>query len=167
VLPTCQKLAASGSFFRRFVPFRFRLLFERRDGRPTTLKQRFRYESHKNGSKRQHMAASRWSFAPSCSARRRPGTGVFGGWAELRSLERKPHIWRTLCQLIPSDTRNVGPWLEGVESPLFDRDNYASKARTSAGAASNHHFRDVKSICQRLFIPITSPRRGRGRPQAG
>ncbi len=89
-----------------------------------------------------------------------PERGVFVGWAELRSLERKPHIWRILCQLIPSDTRNVGPWIEGVESPLFDRDNHASKARTSAGAGPNHHFRDVKSICQRLFILITSPRGG-------
>ena len=90
----------------------------------------------------------------------RPGTGLFWGWAELRSLERKTFICRALCQLIPSVTRQPPALDRGCRIAPFDRDNVASKARTSAGEGSNYLFRDVKSICQRLFIPITSPRRG-------
>ena len=97
---------------------------------------------------------------PSRSARRRPGAGAFLGWAELRSRERKPLICRALCRLIPSVTSQPPTVDRGCRIALFDRENHASKARTCAGEGSNHLIRDVKSICQRLFILITSPRRG-------
>jgi hypothetical protein len=115
-------------------------------------------------STRMAVDGTRWqlfwrSFLPSRSARRRPGTGAFWGWAERRSLERKPLIRRALCRSIAS---------VNSQPPALDRacriadltvKITQSKARPSAAEGSDHLFRDVKSICRRLFIPTALPRR--------
>ncbi len=93
--------------------------------------------------------------------------GALSRWADLKSFERKPFIRRALCQSIPSVTRQPPAPDRGCRIATFDRDNHASKARLSEGERSNHLTRDVKSIRQRLSVLPTSPRRGRGRPQAG
>jgi hypothetical protein len=108
---------------------------------------------------------------PSRSARRRHEAGAFLGWAELRSLVRKPLICRALCRSIPSVTNQSPAGDRGCRIALFDRDRRASKARTCAGEGSNRLFRDVKAICRGLFILTTLPRRqevgrrpGKGEP---
>ena len=89
-----------------------------------------------------------------------PERGLFLEWAEMSSRERKPLICRALCRSI-SFVTNQSPAVErGFRTAPFDRDNHASKAGTSAGEGSAYLFFDVKSICHRLFIPTTSPRRG-------
>ncbi len=89
-----------------------------------------------------------------------PERGFFGGWAALRALERKTFICGALCRLVPSVTRQPRALNRGCRIAPFDHDNHALKARPSAGEGPNHPIRDITSICQRLFILITSPRRG-------
>jgi hypothetical protein len=148
------------------------LVRNRRSSGDGTAGRRARNRVSSTNSTRMAVVGSGWQLFRGllCHLARpggRPGTGAFLGWAELRSLERKTFICRALCQLIPSGTRQPPALDRGCRIAPFHRENHASKARPSTGEGSNYLFRDVKSICQRLFIPITSPRRGRGRPQAG
>ncbi len=81
-------------------------------------------------------------------------------WAELRSQSAN-HSYAEPCvgrfRLSPT---NLRPWIEGVESPLLTV-TITRRSEYQRDEVSNHLFRDVKSICQTLFILITSPRRER------
>ncbi len=102
------------------------------------------------------------------SARGDPERGLFVEWAEMSSRERKP---THLPSLVSVDFVRHEP-ISGCGARVSNRTPLTvtitrSKAGTSAGEGSAYLFFDVKSICHRLFIPTTSPRRGRGRPHAG
>jgi hypothetical protein len=78
---------------------------------------------------------------PFSSARKRSGTGPFRGWAQRRSLERKPLSCQALCRWIPpvSSHRPADEW--GRSDWTSDRGKKGRKRRVCATPGEDRSVR--------------------------
>jgi hypothetical protein len=111
-------------------------------------------------STRMALVGSKWhTFSEVFSAiSLGPERGFFGMGRDEITRAQTAHVPSLVSIDFVCHQPTSGPGSR-VSKRQFDRENRATKARTCAGEGSNRLFCDVRSICQRLFIPTTSPRR--------